>query len=147
MKRLSKFYIVLFLASLSLNLAAQETGKSVIETDTTIIDLNRPYYGNVKPPKFRGTEHGLQGYIADKFGFEQKEINSGAKGEVVIWVYIERDGSISQTRFDKNTYSPYGERVRGILLHAPKHIPGTRDGKPARFKTKLILNFAAHRER
>lgn len=103
MKRLSKFYGILLLVNLSLNLAAQESGKSVTETDTTIIDLNRPYYGNVKPPKFSGAEHGLQGYIMDKF--------------------------------------------RGILLHAPKHIPGTRDGKPARFKTKLIQNFEAHRGR
>jgi hypothetical protein len=145
MKRLSKFYIIFLLVSLSSNLAAQEPRKSFIEKDTTIIDLNQPYYGNVKPPKFSGTEHGLQGYIMDKFRFTQKEIDNQLKGEVVIWVYIERDGSVSQTRFDKNTYSAFGERVRDILLHAPKLVPGTRDGKPARFKTKLTSKFEAHR--
>lgn len=145
MKRLSKFYGILLLLSLSLNVFAQNPSKSVRKTDTTIIDLDRPYYGNVKPPKFPGAEPGLQGYIIDKFRFTQKENDNGAKGEVVIWVYIERDGTISQTRFDKNTYSDYGDRARDILLHAPKYIPGTKDGKNARFKTKLIMKFEAHR--
>jgi hypothetical protein len=144
MKRLSKYYGIFLLVSLSLNLVAQESGKSFIEKDTTIIDLNAPYYGNVKPPKFSGAEHGIQGYIIDKFHLTQKEIDNGVKGEVVIWVYIERDGAISKTRFEKNTNSLIGERVRDILLHAPKHIPGTRDGKPARFKTKLIQKFEAN---
>ncbi|WP_285058059.1 energy transducer TonB [Pedobacter ginsengisoli] len=145
MKRFSKFYLLFLFGSLSLNLAAQELGKTFVETDTAIIDLNAPYYGNVKPPKFSGAEHGIQGYIVDRFRFEQKEIDNGVKGEVVIWAYIERDGTISKTRFEKNTNSVIGERVRNILLHAPKHIPGTRDGKPARFKTKLIQKFEAHR--
>jgi hypothetical protein len=145
MKRFSKLLCVLMLFSLSLNLTAQEAGGRFVETDTTIIDLNAPYYGNVKPPKFAGTEHGIQGYIVDKFRFTQKEIDNGVKAEVVIWVYIERDGAISKTRFDKNTNSVIGERVRDILLHAPKHIPGTRDGKAVRFKTKLIQKFEAHR--
>lgn len=145
MKRFSKLFCVLLLVSLSVNLVAQDSGKAFIETDSTIIDLNAPYYGNVKPPKFPGAADGIQGYIIDKFHFTQKEIDNGTKGEVVIWVYIERDGSISQTRFDKNTHPVIGERVRNILLHAPKHIPGTRDGKTARFKTKLIQKFEAHR--
>ncbi|ETZ21906.1 hypothetical protein [Pedobacter sp. V48] len=145
MKRLSKFYGILSLLSISLNLFAQDSGKSVRKIDTTIINLDHPYYGNVKPPKFPGGGHDLQGYIIDKFHFTKKEIDNGVKGEVVIWIYIERDGIISQTRFDKNTYSDYGDRARGILLHAPRYIPGTKDGKTARFKTKLIMKFEAHR--
>jgi hypothetical protein len=145
MKRLSNLCIFLLLTSIHLHLSAQDNAKYAIETDTTIIDLNRPYYGNIKEPKFVGQEYGIQGYITDKFRFTQQEIDNGAKGEVVIWVYIERDGSVSQTRFDKNTFPVFGERVRNILLHAPKFIPGTRDGKTARFKTKLIQSFAAHR--
>jgi len=144
MKRFSKFYSILLLLSLNLNLFAQDSGKSFKEVDTNIINLDRPYYGNVKPPKFPGAEHDLQGYIIDKFRFTQKEIESRAKGEVVIWIYIERDGTISQTRFDKNTYTDYGDRARSILLHAPKYIPGTKDGKTARFKTKLTIKFEAH---
>lgn len=145
MKRFSKIYSILMLFGLSLNLFAQDSAKPFIESDTTIIDLNRPYYGNVKIPKFPGQEHGIQGYIMDKFSFTQKEINNGAKGEVNIWIYIERDGTISQTRFDKNTNPDFGDRVRNLLLHAPKYIPGTKDGKTARFKMLLIQKFEAHR--
>jgi len=144
MKRLSKFHVIFLLLSVSFNLLAQDSGKSFKEVDTNIINLDRSYYSNVKPPKFPGAEHDLQGYIIDKFRFTQKEIENEAKGAVVIWIYIERDGAISQTRFDKNTYSDYGDRARSILLHAPKYIPGTKDGKTARFKTKLIMKFEAH---
>ncbi|NRF37552.1 energy transducer TonB [Pedobacter sp. LMG 31643] len=133
------------LLALSFNLYAQDSAKPFVEADSTIIDLNRPFYGNVKIPKFPGQEYGIQGYIMNQFHFTQKEINNGAKGEVNIWIYIERDGTISQTRFEKNTNPDFGERVRNLLLHAPKYTPGTKDGKPARFKVKLVQKFESKR--
>lgn len=145
MKRLSKCYGILLLLVLSSNLFAQDSAKPFVEADTSIIDLNRPYYGNVKIPKFPTQEHGIQGYIIDKFRFTQKELDNGAKGEVNIWIYIERDGTISQTRFDKNTNPAFGDRVRNLLLHAPKYTPGTKDGKPARFKVMLVQKFESKR--
>jgi TonB family protein len=92
-------------------------------------------------PQFPGGHMGLIQYLSSNIRYPEDAKKTGAQGRVVVSFIVEKDGSISNARVTKPTYSSLDEEALRVVNAMPKWTPGKVNGKPEKIKYSIPINF------
>ncbi len=92
-------------------------------------------------PQFPGGHMGLIQYLSSNIRYPEYAKKTGAQGRVVVSFIVEKDGSISNARVTKPTYSSLDEEALRVVNAMPKWTPGKVNGKPEKIKYSIPINF------
>lgn len=85
-------------------------------------------------------------WISDNYQFPQAAIDAGVKGTVNISFIVEKDGSLSDLKVEKDLGYGTGEAALEMLRHAPKWSPGIQNGKKVRVDYTLPIKLDLTRD-
>lgn len=117
------------LLMLCCELAAQNTKDKIVE------------------PSFPGGCKELLRYMEKKMVYPVEMQRLGKSGEVVVEFYVERSGVISGVNVVKSLSKEFDDEAIRLTRYMPRWNPGTKNGKPMRFKMTMPINFKLKRKR
>ena len=92
-------------------------------------------------PQFPGGFAGLMQYLSTNVRYPEDAKEAGAQGRVIVSFFVEKDGSISNARVTKPTYSSLDEEALRVIGAMPKWTPGKQNGEAVRVKYSLPVSF------
>ena len=92
-------------------------------------------------PQFPGGMAGLMQYLSTNVRYPEDAKESGAQGRVIVSFFVEKDGSISNARVTKPTYSSLDEEALRVISAMPKWTPGKQNGEAVRVKYSIPVSF------
>jgi TonB family protein len=135
MKKTTLLLILLFLCGL---VNAQSEKDSISNTtDTTAVVITQP--------EFKGGSKSLSKYITDNFVYPAEAKKRSVDGKVEIEFTVEKTGDLTYIGIIKGLDSSVDEEIVKLFKTMPRWIPGTKNGKPIRYKLRMPLNIRASR--
>ena len=92
-------------------------------------------------PQFPGGMAGLMQYLSVNVRYPEDAKESGAQGRVIVSFIVEKDGSISNAKVTKPTYSSLDEEALRVVSTMPKWVPGKQNGEAVRVKYAVPVSF------
>ena len=92
-------------------------------------------------PQFPGGMAGMMQYLSTNVRYPEDAKETGAQGRVIVSFIIEKDGSISNAKVTKPTYSSFDEEALRVVSTMPKWMPGKQNGEVVRVKYSLPVSF------
>ena len=92
-------------------------------------------------PQFPSGMAGLMQYLSSSIRYPIDAKESGAQGRVIVSFIVEKDGSISNARVTKPTYSSLDEEALRVVSNMPKWTPGKQNGETVRVKYSIPVSF------
>lgn len=92
-------------------------------------------------PQFPGGMAGLMQYLSTNVRYPEDAKESGAQGRVIVSFIVEKDGSISNARVTKPTYSSLDDEALRVVSAMPKWVPGKQNGEAVRVKYAVPVTF------
>ena len=92
-------------------------------------------------PQFPGGFAGLMQYLKTNVRYPEDAKEAGAQGNVIVSFIVEKDGSISNAKVTKPTYSSLDEEALRVINAMPKWTPGKQNGEAVRAKYSLPVSF------
>lgn len=84
--------------------------------DTTFVE---------QPPMFRGKDLGtFASWVASRVVFPPEVAAEGVYGRVVVVMFVEADGSVSNVQLEQSPHPLLGEEVVRVVKRSPKWEPG-----------------------
>nr|WP_084407000.1 energy transducer TonB [Pedobacter panaciterrae] len=143
MKRFILFCLSLvMLTAISQNSIAQTNSKDTSSADTTLYDDRTPSEGHdLRLPQSTLDNQEYSRFINKEFSASTVLKKNRNYTKVEVTRIVEKDGSVSSyTVSGTGPESMKNELVR-ILKLLPSYTPGTRDGKPVRFRMYQPFEF------
>lgn len=110
--------------------------------DSVIVDITKNTYdSNIVPPRFNGSDVDYGKFIADNFHHPSPEKENNVGGQVLLDVIVEKDGTLSSITVKQSATKNIDDELIRVIKLMPKYIPGTKDGKAARFRIRLNMTF------
>lgn len=106
-------------------------------------EIEDPFYSVEIMPKYGegGLEEFRQDFVLKNLKYPQDAQDNGVEGWVYIEFIVEKDGTVSSVKSARNAdLSLTNEAIRVIKM-SPKWTPGYNNGKPARVKFTIPINF------
>ena len=92
-------------------------------------------------PQFPGGMASMMQYLSQNIRYPQDAREAGAQGRVIVSFIVEKDGSISNARVAKSTYSSLDEEALRVVSAMPNWMPGKQDGQAVRVKYSVPVSF------
>ena len=92
-------------------------------------------------PQFPGGMAGMMQYLSSNIRYPEDAKESGAQGRVIVSFIVEKDGSISNAKVAKPTYSSLDEEALRVVNAMPKWVPGKQNGEAVRVKYSIPVSF------
>ena len=92
-------------------------------------------------PQFPGGMAGLMQYLSTNVRYPEDAKESGAQGRVIVSFIVEKDGSISNARVTKPTYSSLDDEALRVVSNMPKWTPGKQNSETVRVKYSIPVSF------
>lgn len=92
-------------------------------------------------PQFPGGMAGLMQYLSTNVRYPEDAKESGAQGRVIVSFIVEKDGSISNARVTKPTYSSLDDEALRVVSNMPKWTPGKQNGEAVRVRYSIPVSF------
>ena len=92
-------------------------------------------------PHFPDGMAGLMQYLSTNVRYPKDAKESGAQGRVIVSFIVEKDGSISNAKVTKPTYSSLDEEALRVVSAMPKWVPGKQNGEAVRVKYAVPVTF------
>ena len=92
-------------------------------------------------PQFPGGMAGLMQYLSSSIRYPIDAKESGAQGRVIVSFIVEKDGSISNARVTKPTYSSLDEEALRVISAMPKWTSGKLNGEAVRVRYSIPVSF------
>ena len=92
-------------------------------------------------PQFPGGMAGMMQYLSQNIRYPQDARAAGAQGRVIVSFIVEKDGSISNARVAKPTYSSLDEEALRVVSAMPNWWPGKQNGEAVRVKYSVPVSF------
>ncbi len=92
-------------------------------------------------PQFSGGFSGLMLYLSNNIRYPKDAEEAGAQGRVVVSFIVEKDGSVSNAKVTKPTYSSFDDEALRVVSAMPKWMPGKQNGEAVRVKYSLPVSF------
>jgi len=92
-------------------------------------------------PQFPGGMPAMMQYLSSNIRYPEDARAAGAQGRVIVSFIVEKDGSISNARVAKSTYSSLDEEALRVVSAMPKFTPGKQYGQPVRVKYSIPVSF------
>jgi periplasmic protein TonB len=83
----------------------------------------------------------LANYLRENINYPSEAFKKNIEGRVIIGFVINKDGSISDIKTVKGIGYGCDEEAIRLVKNFSKFIPGTKEGKPARYAFYLPINF------
>ena len=96
-------------------------------------------------PSFPGGRKELLKYMEKNMVYPVEMQRLGKSGEVVVEFYVERSGVISGVNVVKSLSKEFDDEAIRLTRYMPRWNPGTKNGKPMRFKMTMPINFKIKR--
>lgn len=100
--------------------------------------------GREVPPSFMGGDvETFQRWVIGKLRFPADSYRAGDKGEVSFWFTVERDGSLTDLKFEDKSDLKISGPVLLEVMQSPPWAPGMRNGKlqPVRLRTDFQIRL------
>ena len=92
-------------------------------------------------PQFPGGMAGMMQYLSNNLRYPQDAREAGTQGRVIVSFIVEKDGSISNAKVAKPTYSSLDEEALRVVSAMPNWTPGKQYGQPVRVKYSVPVSF------
>ena len=92
-------------------------------------------------PQFPGGMAGLMQYLSTNVRYPEDAKEAGAQGRVVVSFIVEKDGSISNARVTKPTYSSLDDEALRVVSNMPKWTSGKLNGEAVRVRYSIPVSF------
>ena len=92
-------------------------------------------------PHFPDGMAGLMQYLSTNVRYPKDAKESGTQGSVIVSFIVEKDGSISNAKVTKPTYSSLDEEALRLVSAMPNFIPGKQNGEAVRVKYSFPVSF------
>lgn len=92
-------------------------------------------------PHFPNGMAGLMQYLSTNVRYPKDAKESGTQGSVIVSFIVEKDGSISNAKVTKPTYSSLDEEALRVVSAMPKWVPGKQNGEAVRVKYAVPVSF------
>lgn len=92
-------------------------------------------------PHFPDGMAGLMQYLSTNVRYPKDAKESGTQGSVIVSFIVEKDGSISNAKVTKPTYSSLDEEALRVVSVMPKWVPGKQNGEAVRVKYAVPVSF------
>jgi TonB family protein len=92
-------------------------------------------------PQFPGGMAGMMQYLSSNLRYPQDAREAGTQGRVIVSFIVEKDGSISNAKVAKSTYSSLDEEALRVVSAMPKWTPGKQNGEAVRVKYSVPVSF------
>ena len=133
-----KTILMLVLLFLYGSVIAQSATDSISNiSDTTDVVITQP--------EFKGGAQNLSKYIAENFVYPADAQRRSVDGKVEIEFTVEKSGDLTYIGIVKGLDSSVDEAIVELFKAMPRWTPGTKNGKPIRFKLRMPLNIRASR--
>ena len=80
-------------------------------------------------------------YLSSNIRYPEDAKEAGAQGRVIVSFIVEKDGSISNAKVTKPTYSSLDEEALRLVSAMPNFIPGKQNGEAVRVKYSFPVSF------
>jgi len=112
--------------------------EEVEESEPQLIVQDMPKFGKGGLEEFRSE------YVMKNLRYPVDAQENGVSGWVYLEFVVERDGSVSNVKaIRKADESLIQESIR-VVKQSPKWTPGKHNGKPARVRFTIPINFVLH---
>ena len=92
-------------------------------------------------PQFPGGMAGMMQYLSSNIRYPEDAREAGTQGRVIVSFIVEKDGSISNAKVAKPTYSSLDEEALRVVSAMPKWTPGKQNGEAVRVKYSVPVSF------
>ena len=92
-------------------------------------------------PQFPGGMAGMMQYLSSNIRYPEDAREAGTQGRVIVSFVVEKDGSISNAKVAKPTYSSLDEEALRVISAMPKWMPGKQNGEVVRVKYSFPVSF------
>ena len=92
-------------------------------------------------PQFPGGMAGMMQYLSSNIRYPEDAREAGTQGRVIVSFIVEKDGSISNAKVAKPTYSSLDEEALRVISAMPKWMPGKQNGEAVRVKYSVPVSF------
>lgn len=92
-------------------------------------------------PQFPGGMAGMMQYLSSNIRYPEDAREAGTQGRVIVSFVVEKDGSISNAKVAKPTYSSLDEEALRVISAMPKWMPGKQNGQAVRVKYSVPVSF------
>ena len=92
-------------------------------------------------PQFPGGMAGMMQYLSSNIRYPEDAREAGTQGRVIVSFIVEKDGSISNAKVAKSTYSSLDEEALRVVSAMPKWTPGKQNGEAVRVKYSVPVSF------
>ena len=126
MKRNVLILLVCFVASMAMNVVAQEREQL---------------------PQFPGGDTELMNFVAQNLVYPEQAIKDKVQGRVIVEMVIETTGEVVDTKILRSVSPECDAEVLRIVRLMPKWTPGYKDGEPVRTTFVLPVVFKLSRNK
>ena len=134
--------ITLFLVLLSLYGAVVAHAQSTTDTISNVSDTINVV---IKQPEFKGGSQSLSKYITENFVYPADAKRRSVDGKVELEFTVEKSGDLTYIGVVKGVDPSVDEEIIQLFKTMPRWVPGTKNGKPIRYKLRMPLNIRASR--
>ncbi len=92
-------------------------------------------------PTFPGGEEKMMEYLRDNIKYPQAAKETGITGRVLVSFVVERDGSITNAKVDRDIGGGCGAEALKVIKSMPKWEPGKQRGKSVRVEVRMPVAF------
>ena len=117
------------------------TVKHQAEIDNELVSQPDVFDKVDEVPQFPGGFAGLMQYLSTNVRYPEDAKEAGTQGSVIVSFIVEKDGSISNARVTKPTYSSLDEEALRVISAMPKWTPGKQNGEAVRAKYSVPVTF------
>lgn len=93
-------------------------------------------------PEFPGGMSELMRWLTNALKYPQRSKNLKQQGEVKVSFVVEKDGTVSNIKFIKQTHTALDAEVLRVMRIMPKWTPAKHHGKPCRAVIAIPFVFA-----
>ncbi len=110
---------------------------------TEDVEVDEPVYVVEEMPKFGkgGLDEFRMEFVMKKLRYPEEAQANGVSGCVYLEFVVEKDGSLSGFKSLRNIDASLVNEAIRVVKMSPKWTPGKHNGKPARVKFVLPVNF------
>lgn len=94
------------------------------------------------PPEPPGGLNAFRQWIGDNYRYPQAAQDNGVNGVVEVSFVVERDGSLTDIKINRDLKFGTGEEAVRVLQKAAKWSPGIQNGRPVRVAYTLPIRLA-----
>ena len=130
---MKKISLIVFLVSINLIAAAQDTSK--VKTEEPILD-----FADIEP-EYPGGQAAMQQFIQSHVIYPESSREMNEQGTVYVQFVVNLDGSITEVRVLKGVSDSLDAEAIRVIKLMPNWKPGMQAGKAARLRHIIPIAF------